>query len=106
MNQGSPIDGIYAAVTRRTLDGQHPQGWLPEQRVSVEDAVRAYTSAAAYAGFDEARTGSLTVGRFADFVMVDRDLLSVTPTAIPNVRVLLTVVGGEIVLDRVRRSPS
>ena len=106
MNQGSPIDGIYAAVTRRTLDGLHPQGWLPEQRVSVEDAVRAYTTAAAYAGFDEARTGTLTVGRFADFVMVDRDLLSVTPTAIPSVRVLLTVVGGEIALDRLRRPPS
>lgn len=105
MTQGSPIDGIYAAVTRRTLDGLHPQGWLPEQRVSVEDAVYAYTTAAAYAGFTEASTGTLTVGRFADFVMVDRDLMSVTPTAIPNASVLLTVVGGEIVHDQLRRSP-
>ena len=106
MNQGSPIDGIYAAVTRRTLDGLHPQGWLPEQRVSVEDALHAYTTAAAYAAFNETRTGTLTVGRLADFVMVDRDLLTVTSTAIPAVRVLLTVVGGEIVLDRLRRSRS
>lgn len=106
MNQGSPIDGIYAAVSRRTLDGLHPQGWLPEQRVSVEDAIHAYTAAGAYAGFDEARAGVLSVGRFADFVMVDRDLLTVTPTAIPNVRVLLTVVGGEIVHDERRRSQS
>jgi len=60
MDRGSPIDGIYAAVTRRTLDGLHPQGWVPRQRLTVEEALRAYTTAAAYAGFDEERTG---VGR-------------------------------------------
>lgn len=106
MNQGSPIDGIYAAVTRRTLDGLHPQGWLPEQRVSVEDALHAYTTGAAYAGFSETNTGTLTVGQLADFVMLDRDLLTVTSTAIPAVRVDLTVVGGQIVMDRLRPSGS
>ena len=106
MNQGSPIDGIYAAVTRRTLDGLHPQGWLPDQRVSVEQALHAYTTAAAYAGFNETRTGALTVGHLADFVIVDRGLLAVSPTDIPTVQVLLTVVGGEIVLDRLGRAES
>ena len=106
LNRGSPIDGIYAAVTRRTLDGLHPQGWRPEQRVTVEQALRAYTTGAAYAGFDETRVGALDVGHLADFVMVDRDLLTVAPTDIPTVRVVLTVVGGEIVLDRRRRTGS
>ncbi|MEO2195048.1 MAG: amidohydrolase family protein, partial [bacterium] len=70
------------------------------QRVTVEQALRAYTTGAAYAGFDETRVGALGVGHLADFVMVDRDLLTVAPTDIPTVRVVLTVVGGEIVLDR------
>ena len=77
LDRGSPIDGMYAAVTRRTLDGLHPQGWVPHQRLTVEEALRAYTAAAAYAGFEEERKGVLTVGRFADFVVVDRDLLTV-----------------------------
>ena len=100
LDRGSPIDGIYAAVTRRTLDGLHPQGWVPRQRLTVEEALRAYTTAAAYAGFDEERTGALTVGRLADFVIVDRDLLSVPSNDIPSVRVLMTIVGGDIVFDR------
>ena len=102
LDRGSPIDGIYAAVTRRTLDGLHPQGWVPHQRLTVEEALRAYTTAAAYAGFDEERTGALTVGRLADFVIVDRDLLTVPSNDIPSVRVLMTVVGGDIVFDRLR----
>ena len=104
MDRGSPIDGIYAAVTRRTLDGLHPQGWVPQQRLTVEEALRAYTTAAAYAGFEEARKGALTVGRLADFVIVDRDLLTLPPNDIPSVRVIMTVVGGDIVFDRLRRT--
>ena len=106
LDRGSPIDGIYAAVTRRTLDGLHPHGWVPHQRLTVEEALRAYTTAAAYAGFDEARTGALTVGRLADFVIVDRDLLTVPSNDIPSVRVLMTVVGGDIVFDRLRTGES
>ena len=102
LDRGSPIDGMYAAVTRRTLDGLHPLGWMPNQRLTVEEALRAYTAAAAYAGFEEERKGVLTVGRFADFVIVDRDLLTVPPNDIPTVRVIMTVVGGEIVFDRLR----
>jgi len=106
MDRGSPIDGIYAAVTRRTLDGLHPQGWVPQQRLTVEEALRAYTTAAAYAGFHEQRTGALTVGRLADFVIVDRDLLAIPPNDIPTVRVVMTVVGGDIVFDRIRPTAS
>ena len=93
-------------MTRRTLDGLHPQGWVPRQRLTVEEALRAYTTAAAYAGFDEEHTGALTVGRLADFVIVDRDLLTVPSNDIPNVRVIMTVVGGDIVFDRLRPTGS
>ena len=106
LDRGSPIDGIYAAVTRRTLDGLHPQGWVPHQRLTVEEALRGYTAAAAYAGFEEERAGRLTVGRLADFVIVDRDLLTVPPTDIPSVLVVMTVVGGQIVFDRLRPTES
>ena len=106
LDRGSPVDGIYAAVTRRTLDGLHPQGWVPDQRLTVEEALRGYTTAAAYAGFDEARTGALTVGRLADFVIVDRDLLTVPSNDIPSARVIMTVVGGDIVFDRLRQTAS
>ena len=102
LDRGSPIDGIYAAVTRRTLDGLHPQGWVPHQRITVEEALRGYTTAAAYAGFDEGRTGALTVGRLADFVIVDRDLLTIPSNDIPSVRVVMTVLGGNIVFDGLR----
>ena len=106
LDRGSPIDGMYAAVTRRTLDGLHPQGWVPHQRLTVEEALRAFTSAAAYASFEEERKGTLTVGRLADFVVVDRDLLTVPPNDIPTVRVVMTVVGGKIVFDRLRPTES
>ena len=102
LDRGSPIDGIYAAVTRRTLDGLHPQGWVPTQRLTVEEALRAYTTAGAYAGFAEERTGALTVGRLADFIIVDRGLLTLQPNDIPSVRVTMTVVGGKIVFDQRR----
>ena len=106
INRGSPIDGIYAAVTRRTLDGLHPQGWIPQQRITVEEALNAYTAKAAYAAFEETQKGSLTIGRFADFLIVDRDILAVPVNDIPNVRVIMTVVGGRIVFDRLRTSNS
>ena len=106
LDRGSPIDGIYAAVTRRTLDGLHPQGWVPHQRLTVEEALRAFTTAAAYAGFEDERKGALTVGRLADFIVVDRDLLTISPNDIPSVRVIMTVVGGEIVFDRLRPTDS
>ena len=93
----TPLEGIYAAATRQTLDGEHPQGWVPEQKISVEQALRAYTSGAARAGFADDRRGSLTAGKLADFVILDTDITGVNPAAIRDAKVLATVVGGRIV---------
>jgi predicted amidohydrolase YtcJ len=93
----TPLEGIYAAVTRRTLDGKNPDGWVPEQKISVEEALRAYTIDAAYAGFADQNTGSLTVGKLADLVVLDHDITNIPPHQIRDARVNLTLVGGEIV---------
>jgi hypothetical protein len=93
----TPLEGIYAAVTRRTLDGAHPAGWVPEQKITVEEALRAYTIAGAYASFDEGERGTLERGKLADFVLVDRDLTRIAPEAIREARVVLTVVGGRVI---------
>jgi predicted amidohydrolase YtcJ len=98
----SPLDGIYAAVTRRTLDGKNPNGWVPEQKITVEDALRAYTSGAAYAEFAEKRKGTLEPGKLADFVILDRDLTRVPPETIRDAQVVMTVVGGKVVRERER----
>ncbi|MEW5915351.1 MAG: amidohydrolase, partial [Gemmatimonadota bacterium] len=93
----SAIEGIYAAVTRRTLDDKNPDGWFPEQKISVEEALRAYTVNAAYAQFAERDKGSLEVGKLADFALIDRDLTTIPPAEIRNARVVLTAVGGKVV---------
>jgi predicted amidohydrolase YtcJ len=90
----TPLEGIYAAVTRRTLDGKNPDGWVPEQKITVEQSLRAYTRDAAYAGYADRETGSLTVGRLADFVVIDRDLTRATANELAQARVEMTVVGG------------
>ena len=96
----TPLEGIYAAVTRRTLDEKNPGGWVPEQKISVEEALRAYTATAAYASFDEDRKGTLTVGRAADLVMLDRNIFEIPPEEIRHVKVLLTMVGGRPVFRK------
>jgi predicted amidohydrolase YtcJ len=96
----TPLEGIYAAVTRRTLDGKHPDGWVPEQKISVEQAVRAYTVSAAYASFDEHEKGTLAAGRLADLVILERDLFAIPPEEIGDVKVKTTVVGGKVVYER------
>lgn len=96
----TPLDGIYAATTRRTLDGKHPDGWVPEQKISVEDALRAYTSGAAYASFEEKLKGTLERGKLADFAIIDRDITRIPPEQIRDARVLMTVVGGRVVFER------
>ncbi|MCC6770774.1 MAG: amidohydrolase [Gemmatimonadaceae bacterium] len=93
----TPLEGIYAAVTRRTLDDQRPDGWVPEQKISVEEALRAYTSGSAYAGFAEGEVGILQAGKLADFVLIDRDLTRIAPETIREARVVRTVVGGKTV---------
>lgn len=95
----SVIEGIHAAVTRQTLDGAHPDGWVPEQKITVEEALRAYTIAGAYASYDEDNRGRLRAGMLADFVVLDRDLTSIDVDAIRGTRVLRTVVGGRSVFD-------
>ena len=95
----TPLEGIYAAVTRRTLDGKNPDGWVPEQRITVEEALRAYTIDAAFASFEETRKGSLERGKLADFAMIDRDITRIAAEEIADARVVTTVVGGRTVLD-------
>ena len=93
----TPLEGIYAAVTRRTLDDKNPDGWIPEQKITVEDALRAYTMAGAYASFEEGLKGSLERGKLADIVILDRDLTRIPAETIRDTRVLYTIVGGRVV---------
>lgn len=93
----SPLEGIYAAVTRRTLDGAHPDGWVPEEKISVEEALVAYTRSGAFASFEEELKGTLAAGKLADFAVLDQDLTRIPPPEIRQVAVRMTVVGGEVV---------
>jgi hypothetical protein len=95
-----PILGIYAAVTRRTLDGKNPGGWFPEQKISVEEALRAYTSGVAYAGFQENDVGTLRSGMLADLVLLDNDPFKVLPDRLDQIHVVTTVVAGRVVYQR------
>ena len=90
-----PLTGIDAAVQRHTIDGANPNGWHPEQRVSVEEALVAYTRTAAYAGFQEDRLGRLAPGYLADLTVLDRDLLAVPPDRYLGTKVLRTFVDGQ-----------
>jgi predicted amidohydrolase YtcJ len=96
----SPIAGIDAAVTRRTIDGKNPGGWFPEQRISVEEALRAYTTTAAWSAFEEGEKGSLVPGKVADFVVLSRDILAIPKEKIVDTKVDVTVVGGHVVHSR------
>ncbi|HEY2066801.1 MAG TPA: amidohydrolase [Gemmatimonadaceae bacterium] len=96
----TPLEGIYAAVTRRTLDDKHPEGWVPEQKITVEQALRAYTSGAARAGFMEKEVGVIAPGMLADLVLVDRDLTRIPAPTIRDAHVMLTIVGGRVMYDR------
>jgi predicted amidohydrolase YtcJ len=96
----SPILGIAAAVTRATIDGKRPAGWVPQQKISAEEALRAYTISAAYAGFEEKEKGSLEIGKLADFVLLSSDVLSARPEEIDKIQVDATVVGGRVVHRR------
>jgi predicted amidohydrolase YtcJ len=93
----NPLSTIYAAVTRATLDGKNPNGWFPEQKLTVAEAVEAYTMGSAYAEFQESVKGSITPGKLADMVVLSDDIFSIDPAKIRDVKVLKTVVGGKIV---------
>ncbi len=95
-----PILGVYAAVTRRTLDGKHPDGWIPEQKVTVAEALRAYTWGNAWGTFNESKWGTLAPGNFADVVVVDRNLFLMPPDSLDRARVRYTIAGGKVVFAR------
>ena len=95
----NPFLGIYAAVTRQNLEGQPEGGWFADQRLSREEAVRGFTAGAAYASFEEKTRGSLAPGMVADFVVIDRDVMTCEAREIPGTRVLKTVIGGEVVFS-------
>ena len=94
-----PLEGIYAAVTRRTLDDKNPNGWYPEQNISVEQALKCYTANNAYAGFQENRLGILKKGMLADFVVLDENIFEIAPEKIKDVRVARTIVNGKQVYE-------
>jgi len=91
----NPLEGIYAAVTRRTLDGSNPGGWFREQRISVEEAIMCYTKNNAYAGFQESKLGTIEKGKYADFVVLSDDITEIDPENILTTFVLRTTVGGQ-----------
>ena len=99
----NPILTIYAAVTRRTIDGKNSKGWVPEQKISVEETVRAYTVGSAYAEFQDQVKGSITVGKLADLVLLSRDIFKIDPKEIENVKVVLTMVDGRVVYEERER---
>ena len=94
-----PMLTLYAAVTRATLDGKNPRGWFPEQKLTVAEAVEAYTMGSAYAEFQENEKGSITPGKLADMVLLSQDIFLIPPERIRETKVLKTFVGGKLVWD-------
>ncbi len=95
-----PVLGIYAAVTRLTLDGKRPGGWVPEQKITVAEAIRAFTIGSAYASFDENIKGSIEAGKRADLAVLSSDILSIDPAAIDQVKVVMTIFDGRVIFER------
>ena len=96
----NPMETIYAAVTRATLDGKNPGGWMPEQKLTVAEAVEAYTMGSAYAEFQDGVKGSITPGKLADLVIVGQDIFQIDPAAIRGVKVEATIMGGKVVYQK------
>ena len=96
----NPLRGLYAAVTREFEDGGPEGGWLPEEKVSIEEAIRAYTLGSAFAEFEERRKGTLSPGKFADLIVLSQDITNVSPSELLRTDVLLTMVGGKIVYQK------
>ncbi|HKO05893.1 MAG TPA: amidohydrolase [Candidatus Acidoferrales bacterium] len=94
-----PLLGLYAAVTRATLDGKNPQGWIPEQKITLAEAIEAYTLGSAYAEFTDTQKGSITPGKLADIVILDADLFRIPAEKIKDAKVVKTIVGGQIVFS-------
>ncbi len=95
-----PLAGIYSAVTRRTLDGRHPGGWIPQEKITLNEAVRGFTINGAFAEFAEQDKGSIEAGKQADLVVIDRNIFEIPESDITQARVLMTVVNGQVVYRR------
>ncbi|MDH5630417.1 MAG: amidohydrolase [Gammaproteobacteria bacterium] len=91
------MEGIYAAVTRQTIDGANPDGWVPAEKISIEQALKAYTANNAYAGFQEDRLGQLKVGFLADLVVLEQDIFTIPANQIKDVKIHMTMVDGKVV---------
>ena len=96
----NPMLGLYAAVTRQTIDGKPESGWFPAERISIEDAIRAYTYNTAYANFEEKLKGSIEVGKLADLTILSRNLLRIPPRDLLTTEVVYTIVNGQIVYEK------
>jgi predicted amidohydrolase YtcJ len=96
----NPLLGLYAAVTRRTLDDKNPNGWIPEQKISIEDAIKCYTINSAYAGFEENIKGSIEVGKLADLIVLSDDILTIDPVKIKDAKVEMTMFDGKIIYQK------
>jgi len=96
----NPMLGLYAAVTRRTDDGKNPEGWLPEQKLTIEQAIKCYTLNSAYAAYQENVKGSIEIGKLADMVVLSEDILAIDPVKIKDVKVEMTIFDGKIVYKR------
>ena len=96
----NPLLGLYAAVTRRTLDDKNPDGWIPEQKISIEDAIKCYTINSAYASFEENIKGSIEVGKLADLIVLSDDILTIDPVRIKDVKVEMTIFDGKIIYKK------
>jgi len=96
----NPLLGLYAAVTRRTLDNKNFDGWIPEQKISVEEAIKCYTINSAYASFEENIKGSIEVGKLADLIVLSDDILTIDPVKIKDVKVEMTIFDGKIIYQK------
>jgi predicted amidohydrolase YtcJ len=96
----NPMLTLYAATTRATLDGKNPGGWVPEQKITIAEAVSAYTAGSAYAEFQDADKGTIARGKLADLVILDQDIFSIPPASIKDVKVTTTITGGKVVFQR------
>jgi predicted amidohydrolase YtcJ len=95
----NPLLGLYAAVTRRTLDDKNPNGWIPEQKISVEEAVRAFTYGSAYAEFQENEKGTIAAGKLADLVILSDDIFTINANDIGKTKVITTIVNGRVIYE-------
>ncbi len=103
VEEANPMLGLYAAITRQDPSGNPPGGWIPDQRLSRDEALRSFTLSAAYAAHVESALGSLEPGKLADFVVLSKDVMRVPPREIPGTTVRMTVIGGEVVYEQAHK---